>query len=220
MRSSWPTPAALGAALSLPAGVRLGWIEPNEVATLPAVLVGWYPTISVGAESIFLDTAFLTLHAAHGERDASDFWMCGIWQDEELVGFQAFERSLASRTLHGRLGVLSPEARAGFLGATGFLLFEALGLAIEAESLQVYVTLASMGQQRFAERRGFRLAGLVPGFDRDALPDGTVRRVMEALYVKSLIPEEALLWPTEDVLTPRTRAAFQALFPERGEVEK
>jgi hypothetical protein len=139
-----------------------------------------------------------------------------LCQDGQLVGFQAFQRSLASRALHGRLGALSPEARAGFLGATGFLLFEAFGRAIEAESLQVFVTLATMGQQRFAERRGFRLVGLVPGVDRDALPDGSIRRVMEALYAKSLLPDGALLWPNDDVLTPRSRAVFRALFPERS----
>lgn len=98
------------------------------------------------------------------------------------------------------------------LGALGFPLFEALGALMGAESLQVFVTLASKGQQLFAERRGFRLAGLVPGFDRDAQADGTVKRVMEALYVKSLVE---VSWPDAGSLTPKTKAAFAVLFPEQ-----
>lgn len=216
MLDTWPTPEALGATLSLPAGVSLRSLTSSDAAVLPSLLVEWYPAIGVGAESIFLDERLLALHAQPATCATSDFWLCAICEADQLVGFQAFHRSLAARTLHGRLGVLSPAARAGFLGATGFLLFEALGAAVKVESLQVFVTLASIGQQRFAERRGFRLAGLVPGVDRDRLPDGSIRRVMEALYVKSLVSDELLSWPPEDALTPKTREALAVLFPERA----
>jgi FlaA1/EpsC-like NDP-sugar epimerase len=51
-------------------------------------------------------------------------------------------------------------------------LFETLGALMGAELLLVGVTLASKGQQLLAERRGFSLCGLVPGFDRDQQPGG------------------------------------------------
>lgn len=208
---AWPTPEAMGKLLSLPAGVTLRAFSDDELDGLPALLEGWYPAIRVGAESVFLEREFLHRHLS----TPSSLWACAICLDGVVVGFQAFEREDASRTLHGRLGVLAPEARAGLLGAMGFPLFEALGAAIGAESLQVFVTLASKGQQLFAERRGYTLAALVPGFDRDAMPDGSVKRVMEALYVKSLVPESELRWPDPEALTAKTRAAFSVLFPDR-----
>lgn len=206
----WPSPESLP--LTLPPGVALRWFRDDELDALPSTLERWYPAVRVGAESVFLDAAFLRRHLGESARERSDLWACAIVLEGVVVGFQAFERNLASRTLHGRLGVLAPEARAGLLGALGFPLFEALGASVGAESLQVFVTLASRGQQLFAERRGFRLAGLVPGFDRDAQPDGTVTRVMEALYVKALVEPT---WPALDALTPKTKAAFVVLFPER-----
>ncbi|MCU0699364.1 MAG: hypothetical protein MUC96_22905 [Myxococcaceae bacterium] len=127
------------------------------------------------------------------------------------VGLMSFERQLASQTLHGRVGALAPEERAGVLGALGFPVFEALGRWLEAELLLVWVTLASRGQQLMAERRGFSLCGLVPGFDRDQLAPGRSVRVMEALYAKVLAPDGELRWPGSDALTPHTRAVLEAL---------
>jgi hypothetical protein len=76
------------------------------------------------------------------------------------LGGVALEREVAARTLHGCLGAL------------GVPLFETLGALMGAELLLVGVTLASKGQQLLAERRGFSLCGLVPGFDRDQQPGG------------------------------------------------
>ena len=200
-------------AAALPEGVTLrDWTE-AELSTLPGLLRSWYPSIGVGAESVFLEPEVLHTQlasASHPERELFAFAIC---RDGEVVGFQAFEREVAARTLHGRLGVLAPEARAGFLGALGFPLFETLGALMGAELLLVWVTLASKGQQLFAERRGFSLSGLVPAFDRDQQPDGRVMRVMEALFSKRLVDSAQVLWPTEAQLTPRSRAALALLFP-------
>ncbi len=216
MTMAWPTMEAFMRAAALPAGVTLReWTE-AEVVTLPALLRTWYPTIGVGAESVFLDPDVLTSQLAstsHPERDLFAFAIC---REGAVVGFQAFEREVAARTLHGRLGVLAPEARAGFLGALGFPLFETLGALMGAELLLVWVTLASKGQQLLAERRGFSLSGLVPGFDRDQQPDGRVVRVMEALFSKSLVDPSHVQWPTDGQLTPRSRSALAVLFPRQG----
>lgn len=212
--TSWPTPEAMTQALGLPPGTLRTFAD-AELDALPALLRRWYPAIGTGAESVFLEPDLLRASFSAATRDASDFWACAICVDGALAGFQAFERDRRAAVLHGRLGVLAPEARAGTLGALGFVLFEALGRALGAESLQVFVTLAFKGQQLFAERRGFTLAGLAPAFDRDVMPDGSVKRVMEALYVKTLVPDAELSWPAPDALTPRTKAALAALFPER-----
>jgi hypothetical protein len=200
----WPSIAALSSALSLPTGVVLRQFRASELDALPALIRAWYPAVSVGAESVFLDPAFLLREVAHEGHDA-DIFAFGIHQDAELVGMMSFERESAARTLHARLGLIAPSARAGFLGALGFVIFEALGRMVGAELCMSYVTLAGRHQQLFARRRGFRLVGVVPGFDRDLQPDGTVRRVTEALYVKSLVPDADLLPPALEHLTPEVQ---------------
>lgn len=202
---NWPTFEALNAAAPLPEGVTLRAWREDEIAALPQLLRRWFPTVSVGAESVFLDERFLRTRVFI---DDSEFLTMAICRQGEVVGFQAFERQPASKTLQGRLGVLAPEARAGFLGAFGFPLFEALGRLMNAELLMVWVTLATKGQQLAAERRGFKLCGLVPGFDVDQQPDGSARRVMEALYAKPLVEG---VWPSDDVLTPHTRQVLAAM---------
>ena len=47
---------------------------------------------------------------------------------------------------------------------------------------------------------------------RDLMPDGSIKRVMEALYVKSLVDPAELHWPDDAQLTARTRGALHALF--------
>ena len=61
---------------------------------------------------------------------------------------------------------------------------------------------------------GFRGLGVVAGagFDRDLMPDGSIKRVMEALYVKSLVDPAELHWPDDAQLTAKARAALHALF--------
>ncbi|MGV3623866.1 MAG: hypothetical protein ACO1OB_23820 [Archangium sp.] len=208
--TQWPTCEALSAAASLPNDVTLRAWREDEVATLPSLLRSWFPTVSVGAESVFLDETFLRTRVFV---DDSDFFVFAICQRAEVVGFQAFERQVASQTLHGRLGVLAPEARAGFLGALGFPLFEALGRLIDAELLLVWVTLATKGQQLAAERRGFVLSGLVPSFDVDLQANGRAVRVMEALYAKPLVEG---VWPSDEVLTPHTRRVLAAMQRQAG----
>lgn len=201
----WPSCDALMTAASLPGDVTLRAWREDEVATLPSLLRSWFPTVSVGAESVFLDETFLRTRVFVND---SDFFVFAICLRGEVVGFQAFERQLASKTLHGRLGVLAPEARAGFLGAFGFPLFEALGRLVGAELLLVWVTLATRGQQLAAERRGFVLSGLVPSFDVDQQADGRAVRVMEALYARALVEG---VWPSDELLTPHTRRVLAAM---------
>lgn len=209
MAMSWPTVEALQAAAALPEGVTLRAWREDEVASLPALLQSWYPTVGVGAESVFLDSRFLR------ERvfvEDSDFFVFALCLHGEVVGFQAFERQPAAKTLHGRLGVLAPAARTGFLGTLGFPVFEVLGRLQGAELLLTWVTLATKIQQLMAERRGFVLSGLVPSFDVDVQADGRAVRVMEALYAKPLV-EGA--WPDDALLTPHTKRVLAAMHQRR-----
>ena len=67
--------------------------------------------------------------------------------------------------------------------------------------------------QRAMEELGFQLIGITPGYDRDMVAPGVVKRVYEAVYAKVLVPDEDLLRPEPQNLTPKTKALFDSLFP-------
>ena len=205
----WPEIGTLAAALALPAEVTLRQWREDELTALPARLLAWYPAVAVGSESIFLERDFLERSITREGHDDRDIYAFCIEQDGAPCGFMSFERQPRSSTLHARLGCLAPEARRGFLGMAGFLLFEKLGALVEAELLLSWVTLSSLHQQRFAERRGFRVVGLVPGFDRDAQPAGGSLRVAEALYARQRTAPSEQLDPAEETMTPAVQAMWR-----------
>ncbi len=211
---AWPAVADLAAALPLPAGVTLRWWREDELDALPARLLAWYPAVAVGSESIFLEPRYLERNVTREGHEDRDLYAFCIEKDGVPAGFMSFERQPRASTLHARLGCLAPEARTGFLGMIGFLLFEKLGELTDAELLLSWVTLASLHQQRFAERRGFRVVGLAPGFDRDAQPGGGSLRVAEALYAKHRTGPAEQLEPAEETMTADVLAMWRLV---RGE---
>ena len=65
------------------------------------------------------------------------------------------------------------------------------------------------------ERAGYRLLGFVPGYVREVVAPGLVKPVYEAVYAKVLVPDEELLRPDPQNLSPKARALFEVLFPEK-----
>jgi hypothetical protein len=65
------------------------------------------------------------------------------------------------------------------------------------------------------EALGWRLIGIAPGYDREMVAPGVVKRVYEAVYAKILVAECELLRPQTRNLTRGTRSIFRQLFPEQ-----
>jgi hypothetical protein len=223
----FPNIVELSDGIRLPEGARLRFLRHAEIPHVQALLLQWYPAIEVGAESVFLDAQYMrdeVMTEEHLARERSD-----LEQGERLRhvlpillevagdarGFCSFERQPRAKVLYARLGVLDPQLRSGLLGGLGVLIFERLGQLLGAELLLQWVTLQNRVQQVFAERRGFQLCGLVPGFDRDQLApeQGSrgIKRVTEALYGKLLAPREQLHAPYTENLTGHTKAVASAL---------
>lgn len=207
----WPALQQLEREMGFAEGTSLRLLRDEDLEAIPGILRSWYPAVAVGGESVFLDPAFLRGKVVReGELDR-DLLAVLILQSDQPVAFMSFEREPANLTLHGRLGVLAPDSRAGFLGALGFLLFEKLGRLCGAELLLTWVTLASRTQQMFAERRGFKLVGIVPAFDRDQVTQERSIRVAEALMAKTLAANEEILNPSLENLTTRTRKMWELI---------
>jgi hypothetical protein len=208
----WPAIENVTAGLSLPPGATVRYLALADVEALPALILRWYPRVAVGAESVFLQHTFLCSRialaealAASGTQVLADIAVFVLELDNTVRGIVSFEREPACSTLHARLGVLDPELRVAFVGALGVVVFERLGKLMGAELLLQWVTLASRAQQALAERRGFQLYGLVPGFDRDQVSPGVARRVTEALFGKLLTTAEDCEAPERKELTLSAR---------------
>jgi hypothetical protein len=63
------------------------------------------------------------------------------------------------------------------------------------------------------ERLGFQLIGIIPGFDREMVEPGVVKRVYEAIYAKVLVDDGDFLKPRYADMTPRTTELFALLYP-------
>ena len=63
------------------------------------------------------------------------------------------------------------------------------------------------------EKAGWQLIGIIPGFDRELVNQGEVKRVFEAIYVKVLANEQDFLLPASEGMTSATRSLFEHLYP-------
>ena len=75
-------------------------------------------------------------------------------------------------------------------------------------------TLTTPNLQRALEHAGYRLLGFFPGYGREMIAPGVVKRVYEAVYAKLLVPEVEVLRPDPKNMTPKARALFDLLFPD------
>jgi hypothetical protein len=74
------------------------------------------------------------------------------------------------------------------------------------------LTLKHPFAQQACERAGYRLLGMFPGYDREEVSPGVVKRVYQAVYAKLLVSEDEVQWPDPKNLTPRAAALYQLLF--------
>ena len=91
---------------------------------------------------------------------------------------------------------------------------EKLGRAMGAAFLYAMATLKTPYAQRALERAGYRLLGFFPGYNREEVAPGVVKRVYEAVYGKLLVPDDEVHYPDPKNLTPKARALFEMLFSD------
>jgi hypothetical protein len=83
-----------------------------------------------------------------------------------------------------------------------------------AEFLFGLATMKIPHAQRALESVGFQLIGFSSGYDQEEVAPGVIKRVFEAVYCKSLVPEGDLVRPDRNQLTPKVQALFDVLFPD------
>jgi hypothetical protein len=211
----WPSIQAITAAAPLPAGYHYEYLDRREIPALISALETWYPGIAVGNASCHLRRDFYEEKVCLDGRFDPDFLVVLFKRGTELVGMFSGERDLDSEVLYGRVGVIAPAHRGARLSRNILLLEEALGRAMGMGMIYGLCTLRYPQMQVTFERLGWQLIGITPGFDREVVAPGVVKRVYEAIYAKVLVPEDELLRPRAKDLTPAAKALIDLLFPGR-----
>lgn len=146
-----------------------------------------------------------------GEVD-HDIWVSLITFKGQMVGVFSLEREVDSLALYGRLIIVAPVHRGANLAAYVVKASEIIGRSMGAAFLYTMATLKIPHAQRALESAGFRLLGFFPGYDREEVSPGVVKRVYQAVYAKLLVPADEVLLPDPKNMTPKTSALFELLF--------
>ncbi len=80
------------------------------------------------------------------------------------------------------------------------------------EFIYTLVTLKHRGAQRYFESHGYELVGFMPGYDREEVSPGVVKRVIEAAYVKCLSGSESILTPDVANMTATVRMLYEVMY--------
>jgi hypothetical protein len=211
----WLTVDAMEALISLPPGYRFARLNHAEVAPLIGALQAWHPDISVGAGSVYLREDFYRHRVCLDGRVDKDIYAIQILFNNELVGAWVLERELDSLALYGHFLVLAPAHRGAKVAAMAMLGSENMGRSMGAAFLYCFATLKHPYAQKVLESAGYMLLGMLPGYNREEVSPGVVKRVYQAVYAKLLAREDEVHWPDPKNLTPKAGALYRALFPDR-----
>lgn len=212
----WPTLRELPVWAPMPDGYQYKIPSREDVPQLIGAIERWYPAISVGAASCYRRPHFhhekVALEGADGPKD---ILVLMYMHDKRLVGVASMEREPDALSIFGRLAVVDPDHQGAKIASTGMGVMDGMTTHRGAEFLYVLATMKHPYAQMLLKRRGYRLLGLIPGYDREVGSDGRVFRIFEALYAKVLISDDRLLRPDPSDQTQGTRALFELLFPSK-----
>lgn len=211
---NWPAAEQIGLMWSLPDGYRNVLLTRADVPALIAAVKRWHPDIAVGAASCYLREDFYEEKVCLDGDDNKDVIVVVTKHGDDLAGLGSWERERDALTIYARFGAIAPEHRGARLAVRAMEFGESLARAMGAGFVYGMATLKIPNMQLALERAGYQLLGFVPGYDREEVAPGVVKRVFEAVYAKVLVSEEELLRPDPKNLSPKARALFELMFPE------
>jgi GNAT superfamily N-acetyltransferase len=198
---------------SLPSDYRNESLRRSDIPALIAAIKVWHPDIAVGAASCYLREDFYTEKVSLAGETERDVIVVVTRFNDDLAGMGSWEREPDARTLYARFGAIAPEHRGAKLAVRAMEFGERLGRSMGAGFIYGMATLKIPNMQLALERAGYQLLGFTPGYDREVVAPGIVKRVYEAVYAKVLVTDEELLRPDPANLSPKAKALFDVLFP-------
>ena len=200
----------------LGAGYRFELLQRAEIPTLVAALATWFPDISVGGASCYLQSDFYARKAFFDDAPEQDTLVFLMKNGDELAGMFSCDLDHDTQSIYAGLGVASPDHRGSNIAQAGMMFVEAFGRHLGMGYVFGMATLRHPYAQRAFERAGWELIGITPGYDRELVAPGVVKRVYEALYAKVLECDAGVQHPQRQNLTPRTQVFFDAIFSKCG----
>lgn len=167
----------------------------------------------MGVASCYLRESFYTEKVFLGGEAEKDLYVVLIMHGDELAGMGSWEREPDALSLYAKLGIIAPAHRGAKIAVRAVEFTENLARAMGAGFVYGLATLKVPQMQLALERAGYQLLGFAPGYDRELVAPGVVKRVYEAFYAKVLVPDEELLRPDPKNLSPKAKALFEVLFP-------
>jgi len=210
--NDWPDIGELAARAELAEGYRLEPMRRAEIGELLCFVDTWFPDIRVGSASCFLRPAFYEERVHFAGEAARDELVLLLKRGDELAGMFSCARDPDAMAMHARLGVAAAPHRGAHLARAGLVFTEAVGRRLEMGIARGEATLKAPHVQRAFEGAGWQLIGITPGYDREMVEPGVVKRVYEAAYAKVLVGAGGLLHPQRQNLTARTQAMFDQVF--------
>ena len=202
------------ALIPLPPGLRVESMHSVHIDAVIAALRRWYPDITFGANSCYLRDEFYRRRVCLDGADDKDVQVFTIWCGDELVGVWSPEREVDSLALYAHVGAIAPHhARSGLMRQVTAGM-EDVARTMGAAFMYALVTLKHPYMAQALEHAGYRLLGFFPGYDRELVAPGVVKRVYQAVYAKLLAPEDKVLRPDPKNLTPGAKALFELLFSD------
>lgn len=210
----WPMIDELPTLVPLPAGYSFEPLSRANIATLIAAIKVWHPDIAVGIASCYLREEFYHNRVFLDGEAQKDVWVVLFKFNDEVVGVWSLEREAEALAIYGRLVIVAAAHRGAKLAGSVMMGSEDMGRWMGAQFLYGMATLKTPYGQRALERAGYRLLGFFPGYNREQVAPGVVKRVYEAVYGKLLVSEDEVHYPDPKNLTPKTSALFELLFPK------
>jgi len=211
----WPDLRRIAGRAPLTQGYRFTQMQRNEIAPLIRRMATWFPDIAVGSASCYTREDFYSSRVHFGEDPGRHVLVMLLKHGDEVVGMFSCERNLESLSMHARIGVVSDLHRGVRFVDTALAFTEAVSRQMGIGLLHGEATLKTPHVQRAFERCGWRLIGITPGYDREMVAPGVVKRVYEAAYAKVLVDASDLLQPDRENMTPNALALFDRLFTDQ-----
>jgi len=200
----------------LPEGYRYEQLTRADIPDVVRSFADWYPGIAVGNASCHLKASFYNDKVVLDGELERDFFVVLFKKERELVGVLSVERDRDSEVLYGRVGAVSPKHRGLNLSERFPALIETMGHAMGMGMVYGLATLQVPYMQAKFERLGWQLIGIIPGFDKEMVGPGVVKRVYEAIYTKVLVDEQDFVRPRYADMTPKTTEFFERLYPGKA----
>lgn len=206
----WPSADQLASTCTLPEGYVYQVLREEHIDEVASSVLSWQPTWRVGSASAFTQASFYREKATLEGTTGRDVFVLLIRAGAELVAVLPMERLPEALTLYGSLAVVSPAHRGRLVPKMRGDYLEAVARLVGLEFIYAMATLRHTGAQKWFELMGYHLVGFAPGYDREEISPGVVKRVVEAIYAKSLVPSDMVLLPLVEEMTPTVRKAYEA----------